>query len=257
MSNGGSLAFFTTYRPRGGIKQSTMERIIAHTFRTCNWWFIVREKKDTEKHVHCISFPKKAMQRSNHITNCVTNVLKPEDWDEDSIRNFRRWDREKQTGSVKVATNLELIGDYMSGTRESKIGDECEILAEHLPQDLSDLEKFLPEVGALERPKNRWLHVLHRQLIQHCNFPGCRGSDLPFPLSIDFLRSCWMYLENEDHREIDYRFSEAKLKKATQWFNKDTNGMRKVPIHGVAYEQAMSHPDCHDYLEWSKVFEKI
>lgn len=252
MSNGGSLAFFATFRPRGGIQPSTVERIVKYSANTCNWWFIVREKEGVEAHVHWVAFPKKPMQRSNFITNCTTNILKPENWDEQSKANFRHWDKEKKTGAVKVCTHLDVIVDYLSGNREAKIGDKCEVIDQHIPDDLADLEEFLPAVGALERPKNLWLHTLHRQLIQHCNYPACRGSALKFPISIQFLRACWMFLENEDKRDVDYRFGEAKLKKAVQWLNKDCHGGRITPINGFSEGQAHSEPDCHDWNEWSK-----
>lgn len=228
-THGGCQSFFPTLRPRGGITDDSIRRTIDYTRSMCDFRFIVKEKKLEEGHLHCCLFTKKPYQRSNLISNFITNICI--DWDDDSKANLRRWDRSKGTGAFKVLTNLEVITDYLSGTRASKSSDPFEILVNELPDDLSLLEQYMPNVGQLAKPKNQWCHTLHQQLIQHFGFPKTRicSSDI----TEAYLLSCFKYLENHDIRDITIDKKHLKIRAFLQWWNLD-NGPTYAPIHLTA-----------------------
>ena len=140
------------------------------------------------------------------------------DWDKDEKANFRRWDINSKTGAVKTNTNLEVITDYLDGTRDSKSDDKYEIVCQNLPDDLSDLEIWIPEVGALERKKNIKFHTLLRQLTADYELPE-RGE-----LIAPYVISCVKDLENRDIREaiLDDRIALNFVRKFVQWYNRET-----------------------------------
>ena len=218
MSNGGCHAFFATFRPKKGITDATVGRIYEYLPKFCKYWFIVLEKDGEERHAHVTLFPKKPQQRSNLITMLTRACIS--DWDSAEKANFRRWDKSTKTGAVKTCTHLEVITDYLDGTRASKSEDKYEIISSNLPDDLSELESWMPQVGELERTKNIKFHTLLRQLVANYVMPE-RGN-----LQVPYLVSCIKDLENRDIRECicDPRIANNFAKKFIQWYNRDTWG---------------------------------
>ena len=219
--NGGCHAFFATFRPREGISDTCVTSIIGYLPTFCKYYFVVLEKEGTERHAHVVFFPTKPLQRSNVITMLVRKCCTG--WSADELANFRRWDKANKTGAVKVATHLNIITDYLDGTRETKSADKFSVEAQHLPADLHVLEQWMPAVGALVKPKNVKFHTLHKQLISRFVMPDIDEGD---HLSFTYLLSCVKYLENHDIREADCdpRRLKAFLQKFLQWYNRDTFG---------------------------------
>ena len=64
-------------------------------------------------------------------------------------------------------TSLFLISEYLSGEYYAKLGDEFEVLSEHLPpaDDISELEEYLPAVDGLKR--KRQLSVWYAQMEEY------------------------------------------------------------------------------------------
>jgi len=221
-SDGGCLAYFATFRPVHGITTETLQRVTTCIRSNCVYWFIVTEKSGHERHAHAVLFPKKAHQRSNLIGLITRQCLY--DWTEPEQKNFRRWDRTTKTGAVKTCTHLEVITDYLDGTRLSKSKDPYEIVDQFLPDDLSLLEKYMPDVGTLKRPKNVWCTQLHKQLVDHFDWPNERPMDAT--VNEAYVLACMKSLENENVREIciDPRIKRNRVVAFTQWWNRNTTG---------------------------------
>ena len=217
MSNGGCHSFFATFRPKDGITDDTVRRILDYLPEFCKFWFVVLEKDGPERHAHVTLFPRKAMQRSNIITQLTRRCIS--DWDQAEKWNFRRWDKDSKTGAVKTNTNLEVITDYLDGTRASKSADKYAIVDQQLPDDLSELETWIPQVGALERKKNIKFHTLLRQMTADFELPE-RGD-----LAVPYVITCVKDLENRDVREaiLDDRIALNFIRKFVQWYNRDTD----------------------------------
>lgn len=217
---GGSYAFFATFRPRHGITDSTVGSIISYVNKMSRHHFAVLEKEGEERHLHLALFLNTPKQRSNIITMFISNCLT--DWTEEETKNFRFWDKLKKQGAVKTLTSLEVITSYLDGTYASKCDDKYEIVSQHLPDDLSELESLLPSVGSLARTKNLWCMTLHRQLVERFNWPQIRSED--FRVSEPYLIACWKVLENENIREIQFMHRKNKIKAFLQWWNQDFLG---------------------------------
>jgi len=148
---GGHQGWFATMRPRGGIQDKSIKSVLQYTRKHCMWWFIVKEKDGEDGHLHCVFISRRCVQRSNIISGYLKHPLA--DWDDASKENLRHWDVAKCTGAWKPLTSLNVITDYLSGNRESKKGDAYQVISSELPEDLSELEKYIPDVGELKRPK--------------------------------------------------------------------------------------------------------
>lgn len=219
MSNvGGSFAFFATFRPRGGITDEVINRLIAYMPIICRYWTIVEEKVGEERHVHVCLFLHKAQQRSNIVTMLTRRIIY--DWDDDEKKNFRRWCRNLGTGAVKVLTNLEVITSYLSGEYARKSEDYFAIVDRKLPEDLSELESFVPQVGALLRPKNMKNVTLLRQLQEHLNWPSREKAGDPYYWYLGYTWHCLCWLEVNDIREcqIDVRVARMFCYSFHCWF---------------------------------------
>jgi len=195
------------------------------------WWFIVKEKDGEDGHLHCVFISRRCVQRSNIISGYLKHPLA--DWDDASKENLRHWDVAKCTGAWKHLTSLNVITDYLSGNRESKKGDAYQVISSELPEDLSELEKYIPDVGELKRPKNIWCHTLHDQLIERFKWPpsrptvpqygDCRHQDPDLHVTEEYLVSCFKTLENEDIRDIMLEKKHLKIRAFLQWWNLDSS----------------------------------
>lgn len=214
---GGCYSFFATFRPVHGISSETIRRICKYAHTSCAYWFIVAEKEAHEKHVHAVLFPKKSQQRSNIITNLTRHCIS--DWTDAEQKNFRRWDKVTKTGAVKVVTHLEVITDYLDGTRVKKCNDPFEIVDQFLPDDLAVLEKYIPNVGALARKKNIWCHTWHKAFIDVFGWPHEKG----LHVEENYVLCCVKHCENIDKFEIcvDTRIKKNKVRAFAQWWNSD------------------------------------
>lgn len=248
-TEGGCYAFFATFRPRDGITDATIGRLVQRAPELCSYWFIVEEKEGVERHAHAVLFPKKPQQRSNLITMLTRTVIS--DWTADEKKNFRRWDKQRKTGAVKTVTHLECITDYLDGTRASKSEDKYAIIDQKLPSDLGQLEKYLPDVGKLKKPKNQWCHHWHKLFVDRFNWPMTKGRprspESAYAVSYSYVMSCVMHLENQDVLEImlDDRIRRMKVRAFTRWWNGDIRGGDLIDD----FEDF--RPKNPDELEWS------
>ena len=216
--DGGCRAFFATFRPRNGITDDTIRRIVKYAPQLCKYWYIVEEKTGTERHVHACLFPHKRVQRSNIITMLIRNCI--DDWDDDEKRNFRRWDKCSSNGAVKHMTNMEVLTAYLSGAYATKAADHFATIDTRVPDDLSELETWLPQVGELAKPKNmKFVHLL-RQLSEHLDWPSREEAGDKKFWNVGYTWHCLCWLEVNDIREtmIDVRLKRQFAYAFHCWF---------------------------------------
>lgn len=219
MSNdkGGCYAFFATVRPRHGITDDDIANCLAYANKLCQYYLFVIEKEGEERHGHWILFPHIAQQRSNVVSLIAKHCLKG--WKDDEIQNFKRWDRRTGNGCVKTVTSLDLITGYLDGTYAKKTADYFEVVEEHLPEDLHELEKWIPDVGALKRRPNVRFHTLLKQMIEHYKIPD-RNED-GRKISLTLMTQMFYDLENKDVREciVDARMARNFIDRFHRWYN--------------------------------------
>lgn len=217
---GGCHAFFATIRHRKpckvGITDEDIARIVKYSPVKCKYWLLVCEKEGEDKHAHWVMFPHIAQQRSNMVKQIAQHVLF--DWTDAEVNNFKKWDRKTGTGACKTVTSLDLISGYLDGTYEKKCQDKFEIVDECLPQDLHELEKWIPDVGALKRRPNVRFHTLLKQCMEHFGLPD-RGEK---KISLNLIQTMFYRLENEDIREciVDPRIAKNFITRFHRWYNK-------------------------------------
>lgn len=235
---GGCYAFFATMRHQKpcevGITDDDIAACVAYAPKMCKYWLLVAEKEGQDKHLHCVLFPHIAQQRSNVCTLLTKHCLKG--WKPEEIHNFKKWNRQTGTGAVKTLTSVDLIVGYLDGTYAKKIEDKFEIVDEHLPDDLSELEKWIPDVGKLKRRPNQRFHTLMNQMYEHFKVP-VRSEKSPL-LSLNLLQRIFYRLENDDVREAmcDPRIATAFIKRYHRWYNRYD--------HDDSY-----HPSCRREIE--------
>lgn len=150
-ADNGGFAWMITIRPREYSMEleSSVHEFITEGLNP-TWWLGVREKGN---HSHWAVFLDKGQQRSNLITRFLNNPLKG--YDEAEAKNFRRYDKETKTAAVLNMTTLGMVAEYLSGEFDKKLDDEYEVISEHLPppEDISELEEYLPAVDGLKRKR--------------------------------------------------------------------------------------------------------
>ena len=214
---GGCYAFFATVRPREGLTDECVGLCLDFANKFCQYSLFVIEKEGTERHGHWFLFPHIAQQRSNVISLIIKHCLKPCGWDDAELHNFRKWDKASGNGCVKTCTSLDFV-KYVDGTYAKKTEDFFEVAYELLPDDLNELEKWIPEVGALERRKNIKFHTLEKQLKEKFNLPP-RSEGMK--LSLALLQRMFYALENHDVRECicDNRVARQFVERFHRWYN--------------------------------------
>lgn len=217
-TDGGCLAYFATLRPRRGISDSDLRRLTDWLPSVAQHWLVVVEKEGEARHAHAAIFPHKPQQRSNICTMLLRNVASQ--WDDDEKANLRRFDRKSGTGAVKTLTSVELITEYLNGTYATKSDDPFYILSEKLPDDLSELESFIPDVGQLKRAKNVKFHTLLAHLTKHFNWPA-KTDPRAQKYTMWDLTLCHASLQNNDHIEFitDPRIRKNHLDAFLEWYH--------------------------------------
>lgn len=213
-----ALSFFSTVRRQkpAVVDDSDVQRIRQYLEKTSLWWFIVREKSGVDSHLHIVDFLKRPQQRCNYIFQFQKHCLAS--WTDAERHNHKYWNHTTNQAAVKSTTSLELITDYLSGTRKEKSDDPFEIIDKHLPDDLSELETFLPDVGALKRPKNGRFHDIFYDMQIHCQLSSQRPPPIRYHLT--YITGMFDYLVQHDHREAMYEPHKSRfLVQFTEWLN--------------------------------------
>lgn len=150
-ADNGGFAWFITIRPRDYTDELEQAVITYITEKLKPDWHLgVREKGN---HSHWTIFTNKGIQRSNLITQFLNNPLKG--YTDDEKKLFRTYNRESKTGAVLNCTTLGVVAEYLSGEFDKKLDDDFEVISENLPapEDISELEEYLPAVDGLKRKR--------------------------------------------------------------------------------------------------------
>lgn len=118
--------FAVTIRPKDGITDTQIKTFVSYAKRKCEYYYIITEKEDDERHIHAGLFYKKETQRSN-ITIELSRLFKDLSPDE----------RKVLMQGVKVMYNNDFISKYMNK------GDSTTIVESNLPE-IGTLESFYP-----------------------------------------------------------------------------------------------------------------
>lgn len=152
LDNGGAWAYFSTLRPRDWESRPPdfESKVITRTRAESLYHIIVKEN---DNHLHVCSFLYKSQTRYNYSVGWFTAADSPCNFFDDEERhNLYKSPRNKKK-AVENITTTEVISSYLSGEYVKKIDKPFEILSAKLPSDLSELEFWIPDVGALKGPK--------------------------------------------------------------------------------------------------------
>ena len=187
-ADNGGFAWMLTFRPRPENFTDQLVDTVTSFIKDKlepDWHLIVKERGN---HLHAAIFLHKPTQRGNLIhkfigdTRVRTSNAPLQHWDDSEKKNFSRYDRERKTGAVINMTTLGLIAEYLSGEFDSKLGDDFEVISEHLPDasDISELEEYLPAVDGLK--KKRQISVWYSQM-EEC-YKEAVKSKLKIPVGV-------------------------------------------------------------------------
>lgn len=137
--------FAYTIRPRGGISDSDIVKFHEYLRKKADYYYLVTEKEDDERHIHACCIRKKAVTRANASTE-LTRLFKELDADEKKVL----------LQGLKVWSSREFL-DYMNK------GDSTVVIAENLPE-AGCLESYFPVTNVNSSTKKLQHHALMERL---------------------------------------------------------------------------------------------
>lgn len=118
--------FSITIRPRSGITDEQIRKFVKWVKKNSEFYFVITEKLEDERHVHSALFLKSAKSRSN-VSQCILQLFKDFDPAEKSVL---------QKG-VKILYSNSFIVEYMDK------GDDSVVIERNLPE-MDVLDNFYP-----------------------------------------------------------------------------------------------------------------
>lgn len=118
--------FAVTIRPKNGITDSQIRTFVSYVKRKCEYYFVITEKEEDERHIHSGLVFKKETTTSNVCTEILRLYKELEDDERKVLRN-----------GVKVMYNKDFIDNYMHK------GDNTVIIEKNLPES-HHLESYFP-----------------------------------------------------------------------------------------------------------------
>lgn len=249
MSKGGARLFFNTMRRQHPkcVGDDDLRNLHNYLRAHATYWLVVEEKLAPETHFHIVELTNKEQQRSNYITTFQKWCMA--EWSDIERSNHRSYNRSRKSGAVLQVTSLHVITDYLDGTRESKGGDHFKVLLDNLPEDLSVLEEFIPDVGGIKQRKvNLRYRLLYHQCQQRFHWPPVRAPDKWFVRYVTVVKAIKI-LENEDVREcLCEPLFTGFARKFWQWVNLYSdmdNELHRFADHGRPLQEVW----CYDSEE--------
>ena len=137
--------FALTFRPRNGVSDIQILQLEQFILKRSQWWHLITEKLNDERHVHAGFVTKAPMTRSN-LCQCLTQLF-PELSDDERRLLFK---------GVKVMYNKDFIENYLNKD------DDTVVISTNLPE-AGSLESYFPPKP--KAPANRRLayHALMEQ----------------------------------------------------------------------------------------------
>ena len=121
-------SFALTLRPRHGVTDDEIKSLVKWTKKNAEYYYVITEKKDHERHVHAALFLKTKKTRSNFAT--------------DMLRLFKHLDIEEKAclrGGIKKMYNSDFVTNYLEKD------DDTVVIEKNLPE-ISTLDSYFQEV---------------------------------------------------------------------------------------------------------------
>lgn len=131
--------FAFTFRPRDGVTDKQIEKICTYSSKQCEYYHVITEKKEDERHVHAAWVLKEPRARS-YISVYLTRMFKELEPDEKSV----------MLSGLKVMYNNDWIGKYMNK------GDDTVVVQTNLPE-AGYLESYFPKKVVKDAPQKKRL----------------------------------------------------------------------------------------------------
>lgn len=119
--------FAITIRPRSGVSDSDISSFSSFVRKHCEYYYVITEKTEDERHIHSALFFRIPKTRSNVITYMS--------------RLFKHFDKEEKANlnkSIKILYSNDFITKYMNKD------DDTVVIERNLPE-LGHLESFYPD----------------------------------------------------------------------------------------------------------------
>lgn len=159
-------SFALTVRPRDGATSAHDDLLCKFVRKQCDYYYIISEKLDDERHLHCGIFLKKAVKRAD-FTTVIKRVFKAFDDEEKRVLNQ----------GVKIMYNYDFIQNYLDKD------DDTEVILKNLPEE-SHLESYWPPSKEQEKAKAKaavdkyyanleYLWFQHQPVAHEVNYHEC------------------------------------------------------------------------------------
>ena len=76
--------FCFTHRPRSGVTDEDVQKLVAYIRKKAEYWYVITEKDDDERHIHSCFIMKKETKRCNIATE-LTRLFPTLDPDEKKV----------------------------------------------------------------------------------------------------------------------------------------------------------------------------
>lgn len=154
-------SFALTHRPRGGIDDGDIKKAVAWIKKNCEYYFVITEKEDDQRHLHASLFLKKPKTRSNFCT--------------DMLRLFKDLDPEEKAvlrKGCKFQYNAGWMKSYLEKGDSTVEIEKCLPEAHHLEhyfKEVPDLQKKGPKATDPYYANLEQLWYEYKRPIEECN----------------------------------------------------------------------------------------
>jgi len=121
-------SYAVTIRPYHGVDDDIINSFVKYVEKYCEYYYVITEKEDSERHIHAGLFYKKSTLRSSiAVTLCRL------------FKNFTHEEKSVLQSGIKSMYNNDFMQNYM------KKGDDTVVILENLPE-VATLDKYFAEV---------------------------------------------------------------------------------------------------------------
>lgn len=223
MSDNTFKTYAITIRPRSGISDQQIQKFSKWVKRNCEYYYVITEKTEDERHVHSALFLKTPKKRSN-VSQCIVQLFKDLDPEEKSVL---------QKG-IKILYSNSFIESYMDK------GDDTVVIERNLPE-VSHLECFYPP-NPLAPTAVRRLH-LHSIMEQYEQFWLQYRSPLD-EVNTSTVRDFLFDLQY--NKRVIGLLDDKKLIQHSRWFTRWHHKTESCPTSFLPCFETEEGPGIHD-----------
>lgn len=189
--------FAFTFRPRDGVTDKQIEKLVAYARKNCKWYHVITEKQDDERHIHCGLVLKNPASRS-HVSVQLGRLYKDLETDEKKV----------MLQGLKVWYNEDWLEEYLNKD------DDTVVIASCLPEK-GCLESYFPVKKTKENTESRRRLQWHSYMIE---LEGYWRKYMPTHLEVNTATVRDFLFEMQYSKRVIGLMDDKKLIQVSRWF---------------------------------------